>query len=344
MSGRTLVALWKANVPHWIWIGAPAWIGGLLMGLDGQAVEWPHILLFVLAVLTIQAAAEFANTYTDRHEDQLYGPTNTLVTGELDAGLAKKALIAENVVAAALLIALLAITLNYTLVLVMLAGWFFSVAYSVPPLRLKETLLAPLSHAIAFALLPVAGWLIVQPALTAQNGFILGFAGVLFLHSFALGITLKFRKTLLALTSGLVRLEPGASLYNMATVGFNLRFRNAMTLEEVTSLGAFVLVPILWSLGVFNTTLSVGLLALPMTCTALAVILREKDPVANSSKYKVLMTLAWGLIVVLLFGVGMANHVHYGYALLASIVVLAGFPLLVRIVHPWGSKSLSSQC
>ncbi len=343
MSVRTAVALWKANVPHWIWIGAPAWIGGMLIAYQSQQLQWGAISVFVLAVLTIQAAAEFANTYTDRDEDRLYGPTNTIVTGELDAGLARKVLIAENILAGALLVVLLALTLNYLLILVVVLGWFFSVAYSLPPFRLKETPLSAFSHAIAFALLPLAGWLVVEPSLLAQNGFILGFAGVLFLNSYALGITLKFRKTLLALNSGLVRLEPGGSIFSISTVGFNLNFRSAMTVEEVTALATFLLVPILWGLGVFGTTLSVSLLALPMTCTIMAVFLRERDAVANSSRYKMLMTLSWALIVVLLFAVGLAQHVHYGYSIAASLALLAGFPLLVRIVHPWGSKSLSSQ-
>jgi hypothetical protein len=286
--------------------------------------------------------AEFANSYTDREEDRLYGPTNTLVTGELNAGTARRVLLAQNLAAAGLLTALLVLTQNYALVAVMMLGWFFGMAYSIPPLRLKETIHAPFSHAIAFALLPIAGWLIVQPSLTASNGFVLAFAGILFLHSYGLGITLKFRKTLLALDSGLIQLAPQGGLRGLNTVGFKLRFSAAMTLEEITSLGAFILVPVFWSLGIMDASISIALLALPMPLTALAMILRRVDTVRYSSKYKVLMTLSWGLIVVILLGAGAATYMHWALAALVCVAVLAGFPLIVRLVHPWGSKSLSA--
>jgi 4-hydroxybenzoate polyprenyltransferase len=342
MSVRTLVALWKANVPHWVWLGCPAWIGAILLGLDGGTPDWVPFALFIVTVLTIQGAAEFANSYTDREEDRLYGPTNTLVTGELGADTARRTIILQNIIAAALLIALLILTRNYVLTVVMLTGWFFGLAYSIPPFRLKETVHAPFSHAIAFALLPVSGWLIAGSSLTASSGFILAFAAILLLHSYGLGITLKFRKTLLALDSGQIEVARGSSIYDLKTVGFNMRFGTAMGLEEITSLGAFILIPIFWSLGIMDTALSIALLAVPMPLTALAMILRRLDPVGNSSKYKVLMTLAWGIIVVTLLGAGIASFVHWSYAIPICISVLVGFPLLVRIVHPWGCKSLDA--
>jgi hypothetical protein len=338
-----MIALWKASVPHWVWLGSAAWVGAVLLGLDGKAPEWLPLILFVFTVLTIQSVAEFANSYTDREEDQLYGPTNTLVTGELNASAAKRALITQNIVAALLLVSLLAITLNYALFIVILLGWFFGLAYSIPPLRLKETIHAPFSHAIAFALLPVAGWLIIQPSITASNGVILAFAAVLFLHSYGLGITLKFRKTLLAIDSGLIQFAPQrGSLHNLNTVGFNMRFGIAMGLEEITSLGAFILIPVFWSLNIMNANLSIALLALPMPLTLLALILRRLEPVGNSSKYKVLMTLSWGLIVVILLGTGLTTFMHWIPAALICIAALTGFPLLVKIVHPWGCKSLNA--
>jgi len=343
MNGRTLVALWKANVPHWVWIGSPAWIGAVILGLDGRSPEWWILAPFIVTVLTIQATAEFANSYTDRNEDHLYGPTNTLVTGELNAGTARKFLILQNIVAALLLAVLLAISLNYALIAVMIVGWFFGLAYSVPPFRLKETIHGPFAHAIAFALLPVAGWLVVEPSLTAENGFIIAFAALLFLHSFGLGITLKFRKTLLALDAGLLRATQGGSFYNLPTVGFGLKTKTAMALEVATAVGAFILVPVCWHLGAFPTPISIALLALPLPLTALAMILRFIDPVKNSSKYKILMTLAWILIVIILFGYGLTTLLPWGLTALICIVVLAGFPILVRIVHPWGSKSLKGR-
>lgn len=342
MSMRTPVALWKASVPHWVWIVAPIWIGAVLLGLDGRSPEWGPLVLFIAAVLTIQTITEFVNSYTDRFEDKLYGPTNTLVTGELDVALAKKVLILENIVAGLLLLALLVVTLNYSLIAVMLVGWFLGLAYSVPPFRLKETVHCPLTHGLALALLPIAGWLIVDASLTASSGFILAFAGILFLHSFGLGITLKFRKTLLAWDAGQIEIAQGAGIYDLNTVGFNVRFGTAIGLEEVTSLGAFILVPIFWSLGILDTAVSVALLAVPMPLTALAMILRRIDPVRNNSKYKLLMTLAWALIVATLLGAGLATFVHWSIAALICIIVLTGFLLLVTIVHPWGCKSVSA--
>ena len=335
--------MWKANVPHWVWIGSPAWIGAVILGLDGKAPEWVGLALFIVTVLTIQSIAEFVNSYTDRDEDRIYGPTNTIVTRELDAGIAKKILVLQNIVAALLIAALAVVTLNYALISVMIIGWFFGLAYSVSPFRLKETVNGPLAHAIAFALLPVAGWLIVEPSLLAKNGFILAFASFLFLHSYGLGITLKFRKTLLALDSGLVSTKQDSDLYNLSTVGFRLKFKTAMYLEAIAALGSFILVPIFWYLGVFDAALSIALLALPLPLTALAMILRTKDLVKNSSIYKVSMTLSWILIVLTLFGYGLASLIPWGVAALVCVISLVGFPLLVRVVHPWGAKSLNAR-
>lgn len=326
-----------------MWIGSPAWIGAVILGLDGKAPEWVGLALFIVTVLTIQSIAEFVNSYTDRDEDRIYGPTNTIVTRELDAGIAKKILVLQNIVAALLIAALAVVTLNYALISVMIIGWFFGLAYSVSPFRLKETVNGPLAHAIAFALLPVAGWLIVEPSLLAKNGFILAFASFLFLHSYGLGITLKFRKTLLALDSGLVSTKQDSDLYNLSTVGFRLKFKTAMYLEAIAALGSFILVPIFWYLGVFDAALSIALLALPLPLTALAMILRTKDLVKNSSIYKVSMTLSWILIVLTLFGYGLASLIPWGVAALVCVISLVGFPLLVRVVHPWGAKSLNAR-
>jgi len=138
-------------------------------------------------------------------------------------------------------------------------------------------------------------------------------------------------------------MEQGGSLYNLSTVGFQLKAKSAMALEAITALGAFILVPVFWHLGIFDAAISIALLTLPLPLTALAMILRFMDPVNNSSKYKMLMTLAWILIAVILFGVGLASLLPWGLVVLTCIVILAGFPLLVRIVHPWGCKSLKGR-
>ena len=343
MNRVTLIALWKANVPHWVWIASPLWIGAIALGLDGRTPEWGPIALFTATIIIIQCTAELANSYSDRDEDHLYGPTNTMVTGELDTYLAKKILVFQNIIAIILLIALLSVTRNYLLCLVIVTGWFFSMAYSVSPLRLKETMWGPFSHAISFALLPVAGWLIVQPSITTHNGFIIGFSIILFLYSFALGITLKFRKTLLALNSGIISMEEGGNLFKLRTIGFKMRYREAMSLEAFTAILPFVLVLIFWYQDIFDATLSIGLLAGPLPLTIIAVFIRARHPVKNGAKHKTLMTLAWIFISVLLLGIGLSNHLPLGFAISACILFLAGFPLLVRIVHPWGSKSIQGQ-
>ena len=123
-----------------------------MLGLDGRTPDWVSLAIFVVTIITIQSIAEFANSYTDRDEDHLYGPTNRLVTGELNAQTARLVLIFQNIRAASRLIALLVITLNDILIAVLAIGWFFGLAYSVLPLRLKETPYAPFDHALAFAL------------------------------------------------------------------------------------------------------------------------------------------------------------------------------------------------
>jgi len=343
MGMRKPVALWKANVPHWVWVTSPAWIGAVLLSLDGRPPEWVPLVLFIAAVLSIQTITEFANSYTDRYEDRIYGPTNTLVTGELDAATARKVLLLENIIAGSLLIALFVVTLNYFLMLVMLSGWFLGLAYSLPPFRFKETVHCPLTHGLALALLPVAGWMIVGTPLTERNGFIIAFAGFFFLSSFALGIMLKYRKTLLALDAGLIEITQGSGLALLNTVGLGLKFRNAMALEDITSLSAFALVPVFWHLGIFDTALSIALLAAPLPLVFLAIIQRIKDPLRNSAQYKMLTTLSWILIVAIFLGFALAGTVHWGFAVLVCTALMAGFLLLVKVVHPWGCKSLSAR-
>jgi len=55
------------------------------------------------------------------------------------------------------------------------------------------------------------------------------------------------------------------------------------------------------------------------------------------------MTLSWILIVLTLFGYGLASLIPWGFAALVCVISLVGFPLLVRVVHPWGAKSLNAR-
>jgi len=323
-----------------VWLCPPFLIGPIILGLDGGTPEWGPIALFLATMLIITASAEFANTYTDRVEDNLYFPSNPIVTGELSVGTARKALISQNIVVGALLIALLLITLNPPLIVVMLVGWLVGLAYSVPPFRLKETVAAPFLYGLAYALPPIAAWLVVEPSLTARSGLIAAFAALLFLHSFGYGITVKFRKTFHALNSGLIQVEQGGSVYNLGTAGLGLKVKTAMALEAITTLGAFILVPIFWRLGIFDSALSIGLLAAALPPTVIAIGTRMKDPVKNGPKCLVFMTMAGVSIGLVLFSVALASLVHWGFAVLACIVYLIGFIPLFATIHPFGRKAL----
>ncbi len=293
----------------------------------------------MVAVTIGMGIAELSGTYSDRDEDRIYGPTNPLVTGELDVRTARKALIVQNILAGSLGFALMLVTLNPSLVIAMIVGWFVALSYSLPPLRFKETVAAPFFHALGVALLPIFAWLIVEPSLTAINGFIIAFAAFLFLSSFGFGITIKFRKTLLALNSGLI--QQSSNLYDLGTVGFKLKVGTATALEGITTLGAFILVPIFWHLGIFDMALSVALLSLPLPFAVLAIAMRIKDPVKNGETSVWLLGLAWVFVILSLLAVALASVIHWGFAVLSCILFLLVFSLFVRIVHPWGCKSPS---
>lgn len=141
---------------------------------------------------------------------------------------------------------------------------------------------------------------------------------------------------------GLIQVEQGGSIYNLSTVGFKLKVKNAVALEAIATLGAFILVPIFWHLGIFDMALSIGLLTLPLAFTVLAMVLRIKEPVNNSQKCMLFMTMAWTFIVLLLFAVALASLVHWGFVILACIVFLIGFLLLTRTIHPFGREAVSA--
>lgn len=282
---------------------------------------------------TIIGISEYANTYADREEDWIYVPSNPLVTGELATGTARKALILENILAGILLIALLLVTLNYWLILALIAGWLIALTYSLPPFRFKERVVAPFFFALGTALLPTVAWLLVSPL----NVFIMAFAAFLFLGSFASAIaTTKLRKTFDALNYGQIHVEEGGSVYNIRTVGLKLRVRTAITLEAVSGFGAFVLVPVFWHLGIFDAGLSIALLTVPLAFTALAVVLAIADPAKNARKCEQFVGIASLFIVLSFFGVALTSVLHWGFVILACIMFLIVFTLLLRYVHPFG--------
>lgn len=342
MDRRSLVGIWRANVPHWVWIYLPVWVAVIIVGLDGGTPEWAAIFLFLAAAVVLVGITEVAGTYSDREEDWLYAPSNPLVTGDLGAATAKKVFLAENVLAGLLVLALLLVTHNYALVVAVVVGWFVGVSYSLPPLRLKETAVGPFWFGLGVAILPVVAWLSVEPSLTAKHGFILALAAFFLVCNLGHGVTQKLRKTFVALDSGEVKLEQGRSVYDLPTVGFKVKVKNAIALEAAASLGAFALVPVFWHLGIFDTALSVGLLTLPLALTMAAVGLRLKDPIKNRARSMRFMILAWAFIVASLLGAALATIVHWGIAVLVCVAVLGVFVLLFRSIHPMGGKALTA--
>ena len=316
----------------------PLWIGAIILGLDGEAPEWGPIALFMATAIILYSIAEFANKYADRDEDWLYWPSNPLVTGELDAGTARNALVLQNIAAGLLLVALLLVTLNYSLIIALIAGWFIGLAYSVPPFRFKETLAGPFVVALGDAILPLVGWLVVAPA----NSFIGAFFLFCFVFTFGVGITAKFRKTFHALNRGLIQVERGGSIYNLSTVGLKLKVKTAMPLEAITALGAFILVPIFWHLEIFDMPLSIGLLTLPLALTVLAIVLRVKDPLNNGPKCALFMGMAWIFIILSLFAVALTSLLHWGLIVLAIVVYTIGGLVLFRTIQPFGLKALTA--
>lgn len=335
MKIRTLTAIWKANLPQWVWACLPFWIGSLIFALNGKTPEWGTIALFLVTVITIQAAAELANTYVDRKEDRIYVPSNPLVTGELSENSAEKALILENVAAGILIFALLLVTLNYYLIISMLAGWLIGLAYSLPPFKLKETIAGPFCFALSTALVPIVASLFVGPL----NDFMIAFSVFLFVATFGANIsTGQLRKTVEALNHSQIKVEEGSSVYNLKTIGLRIKVKTAIALEAIAGLAAFILVAIFWRLGIFSTTLSIALLSLPLIFTALTVAFRIKNPAGNAQRCVELAGMAALFAMLSFFSVALTSvlHWHWGYAILACIIFLIGFGLLFRQISPYG--------
>ena len=323
-------------MPPLVWGCSPVWIGAIIFALKSNTPEWDSIGLFAATVLLIGAIWEFTNSYVDREEDIIYFPSNPFVTGELNATTARRAIIIESLVAAVLLVTLLLLTLNYALFATLAVCWFVGVAYSLPPFRAKKSIVAPFSLALGCTLLPLSAWLVVAPL----NNFIIAFAIFFFIHSLGYGITHKFRKTFHALDHGIIHLQQTSDTYNAKTVDLGLKFKNALILETVTTIGAFALVPIFWHLDIFDAPLSIALLALPLPFTVLSITVRIKDPAGNAQKGVALMTVAWALIMLFLFATALANLIHWGYVVLVCFSFLIVFALLLRTVHPFSYKAI----
>lgn len=319
-----------------VWANFPVWIGAIVFGLGGRAPtlnEWGPIGLFLITVAILLGLADFANVYADRDEDAIHQPTNPLVTGELEAGTARKAFILQNIVGGLFLIALLVLTLNYALMLAIVVGWFIALSFSLPPFRFKERVVGPLFFALGVSLLPTVAWLSVAPL----NVFIISFISFLFLHCLGWNVAIKLRKTSVSLGHGETRVEEGISTYSIKTVGLKLKVKTAIALEAIFTLGKFVLVPIFWHLGIFDMPLSIGLLTLPLALTVVAVVLRMKDPLGNARRCETFMALAFVFIVIAFFAAALVSFLHWGFVVLACAVFLIGCGLLQGAIRPGAS-------
>lgn len=342
MNIRTLKAIWKANLPQWVWACLPLWVGSLIFAVEDKSPNWSYLFIFVITAIAIQAAAELANTYVDRYEDRIYVPSNPLVTGELAEGTAKKALILENVVAGLLLAALLVITLKYCMIIAMAAGWLAGLAYSLPPFKFKKTIAGPFSFALTTALIPIAACLLFGPL----DSFMIAFAAFLFVATFGANIsTGQLRKTAQALTHGLIKIEENGSICNIETVGLRVKLKTAMALEAIAGLTVFILVGIFWHLDIFPVVLSIALLGSASPFVILTVIFRIRSHISSAQKCVQFAGMAALLAMLSFFSVALINvlHWHWGYAILACIIFLIGFALLFKQVHPYGSVHHAQQ-
>ena len=338
MNRKGLVGLFKANLPQFVWMSFPVYIGSFIYALEAEDKdpEWVPITLFLITVTILVSIAEFANTYADRDEDWLYVPSNPIVTGELDAGTARKAFIVQNILGGAFLIALLAVTRNYWLTLALAIGWAVGYTYSMPPFRFKERVVGPLFFALGISLKPIVGWLVIGPL----NDFMIGFAVFLFIWLIAFQISGdKLRKTAIALNHGIIQSEGDSGVHSIGTVGLKLTVKTAIFLESFIGLGAFILVPIFWHLDIFNMTLSIALLTLPLVFMILTVVTRIREPLRNADKCGQLIGMVYSFIILSFCGVALANVIHWALAALICIIFLIVFRLLFRIVHPFGEAS-----
>src|SRR4030042_4460530 len=150
-------------------------------------------------------------------------------------------------------------------------------------------------------------------------------------------------KALLALNAGLIQRNPGESIYDLNTVGFKLNIKTAMTIEAVMLLSSFVLIPVFWHFQIFDPVFSIALLAVTLPLTITGLFLRIKDPLNNSPRCNKFLGLAWIYIILILFATSASSLIHWGFAILACLIFLIGFPLLVKLIHPWGCKGLAGQ-
>ncbi len=336
MNRRRLIAVWKLGEPQWVWTGFPVWIGSIFAGLDRAPTlsEWGDIALFLATMVAIVTTfVQFANNYADRYEDRIYCTANPLVTGEVDAGTAKKAFIFQTFVLVSLLIALYIVTRNYQLMITLLFGCAVALVYNLPPFRFKEKFFNPLLFGLFMGLNPIFAWL----AVSDLNRFIIAYAGFFFLHELAFGTTNQLRKTAEAVRVGEIKVDED-NIYNTKTV-IKLKLKTLVALEAISGLGAFILIPIYWHLGIFDMPLSVALLTLPLIFMILAVAFRVKDPIGNYRKCEQFMGMSVLFTVFSFLGVALSGSLHWAYIILAFIFFTVMFAQLQRAVRPFGASA-----
>ena len=336
MNRRNLVGILKANSPQYVWAGLPVWIGASFaaLGRSPTLSEWgPISLLLVTMFVIICTVGQFSNAYADRHEDWLYVPSNPLVTGELDAGVARVALIVQHILCGLLVIALWVVTHKHWLIVVLVVGWLVSLQYSMPPLRLKETIVSPFAQGICTVLSLFASWMVVSNL----NLFIIAFGVFLFLIMLAFGTTVKLRKTFEDYRSGQIQVEEGKGVWDLKTSGLGVKVKWAVAMEVFAGLGAFILLPIYWRLGIFENALLIPLVTLPLLCMILIVVFRIKDPLENQDKCVKLMAMTNVFIIFSFLGVAFVNVLHWAFLILVFFLFMTVFFVLERAIRPVGA-------
>jgi len=268
--------LFIAHPLQWVSFLFLLWLGLIFWGLGTtNPGGWGTIVYSLLVAAFIISVTQFAEIYSDRIEDRVHRPSNPLVSGELKIRTAKRILIVENVIVVLLLASLFWVTNNYTLILALLAGWIAGLIYSQPPFRLKERkIIGPFEFGLCCAIIPLVGWLVVMPLDT----FIAAFALLFFVGGSGVGITTKLRRTAEAFNCGLIS---GSSVFNLKTIDFGLKVKNAMILEAILVVGAICLIPVFGFLGVFEQVLVIFLVSFVLPIVLVGFALRVKDPIRN---------------------------------------------------------------
>lgn len=301
--------VFRANYLHWVTPLVLLWLGLIFWGLGGfpAASQWGTIIFALLAAAFIICITEFADIYSDRFEDRVYRPTNPLVSGDLKIGTARKIFIAENIIGVPLLGSLLGVTGNYPLVLALVAGWIGGLIYALPPFRLKgRKIIGPFEFGLCCALIPLVGCLVVEGL---APSFIAAFTLFTFVGGSGVGITTKLRRTSEALNSGLIT---GSNIFNLETIDFGLKVRNAMILEAILVAGAIILIPVFGLLGMFDQMLVIFLVSFILPPVLIGFALRFKEPIKNLKKSRRSFLLICASLPAICLATFISSIVHIG--------------------------------